>query len=1376
MRAPRWTEVAPSEFPWEREAHDFLRERLPDRDPYRAWSNFEFITDTGSVNEVDVLVLTPRGLFLVEIKSYPDRITGDAGTWTRHRSDRHERIDDNPVILANQKAKRLKSLLESRAAERSRQRIPFIAPLVFLSHPEVEPRMDPSGRMHVCVRDPDEEGGSRPGGLPGIVAEACTVTPEDKARRRFRPVTTDQAREVARAIDAAGIRESRRRRRAGDYDLGELIEDGPGYQEFAATHVALPDAQRRIRVFIPDAAADRETVQEAARRQFTRLDRIDHPGILRPRDYLDLDRGPALIFDREPEALTLDRYLETRGRSLDLGQRIEIIRQLAETLAYTHEQGLVHRALAPRSVLVCDPDSEAPRLRIRDWHLIGDSRTRTGSETIATTAHLEDLAEATVVSYLAPEAGLGRGGEHLDVFGLGAISFHVFTGRAPASSRIERDEHLREHGGLDLAAVIDGVGDYQRLLVLGATAPDVDGRTPSVTQFARDLDDVEEELTAPDLADEEVTDPTRASAGDELCGYRVRTRLGRGGTAVAYLVDDGDDLRVLKVAASPDRNDRIREEGDVLDRVRDPGIVRIHRRDLMVRGHAAIVIDQAGEQTLAAKLRADGPAGLELLERWGDDLLGAVASLEEQGIAHRDIKPQNIGIRRRGKDKRLRMVLFDFSLSRAPDERIEAGTPPYLDPFLRLPKRGRWDLHAERFAAAMTLHEIATGQLPRWGVGKSDPVFSDDEVTIDPALFDAAVAEPLTAFFRKALRREAPERFDTAEEMRRDWTRCFVEAATPTTDTGEPVPTELALQATHATPLGDLGLSARAASALRRLEEDTGEPVRTVADLLAVPEFRLRSLPGVGSGTREELVAVLGGLREHLAEADEPPEVRGLGLLADQLVPKRSWDTTDLDILRHFLGLPDDEAASPALWHTTTEIARSLGADREHAETVIERGRERWEKSVPSVTVLRAEIADLVTREAGVISVPALEEALLSLRGAAEDDPARRQALAAAALRAAAAVEEAREEPRFLVGRLEGALVAVAPQIVEVDSALAYAKRLGERASALVATGVIPSARALEALRAVDPPSGLPLLSDARILRLASVVGQGVAANRQRELYPVGMPAEEALRHAVGAIRSPRLTPEDARRRVAARYPRAEPLPDRPSLDDLLAEYGLRFDDGEAAYVPTRGPLDATRLSAGVTTASRGEQDTERFDQRLERARNRFLALTARQSRARSAEHALSQVEGISVVALDALLLDEMRALAGSYTIDWSTVLTADAEPEGSANRQNLHRLAREAADGVRERLLATPGTVLATRPGLLARYQLLDVLAEVRRQLASPMDDHPLKGLWLLVPTTGMGGGPMIDGNPVPVLDENEWARVPSAWIQTTQEAPSQS
>src|SRR5271155_5685625 len=117
MKSPRWSAISESAYEWEREALDFLREHLPDHEPYRAWSNLEFIDEEGRVNEVDALVLTPAGLILVEIKSRPGTLQGDAHTWT-WTTDGRQISDDNPLLLANRKAKRLASARTLSAAAR----------------------------------------------------------------------------------------------------------------------------------------------------------------------------------------------------------------------------------------------------------------------------------------------------------------------------------------------------------------------------------------------------------------------------------------------------------------------------------------------------------------------------------------------------------------------------------------------------------------------------------------------------------------------------------------------------------------------------------------------------------------------------------------------------------------------------------------------------------------------------------------------------------------------------------------------------------------------------------------------------------------------------------------------------------------------------------------------------------------------------------------------------------------------------------------------------------------------------------------------------------------------------------------------------------
>src|SRR5262245_34511158 len=148
MPLKNWHLITHSEFAWERDALESIREYLPGGDQCHAWSNFEFISDTGTICEVDLLVLTLQGLFLVEIKSRPGVISGDIQTWT-WKSQGKVFVDDNPLLSANRKAKKLATLLKRQKAC-SGVRLPFIEPLVFCSHPENQIQLQGVAGYRVC--------------------------------------------------------------------------------------------------------------------------------------------------------------------------------------------------------------------------------------------------------------------------------------------------------------------------------------------------------------------------------------------------------------------------------------------------------------------------------------------------------------------------------------------------------------------------------------------------------------------------------------------------------------------------------------------------------------------------------------------------------------------------------------------------------------------------------------------------------------------------------------------------------------------------------------------------------------------------------------------------------------------------------------------------------------------------------------------------------------------------------------------------------------------------------------------------------------------------------------------------------------------------
>ena len=133
--APRnWDVITTSSHPHEQRGLEFLWSNLPDHEPYKGWSNFEFTGLDGSQNEVDALVVSKQGLFLLELKAHPGYLVraDQADLQIKTPEGRSVQIS-HPIRLANLKAKRLKDLLVRQAGSKGRE-IPFIEPLCFLTN------------------------------------------------------------------------------------------------------------------------------------------------------------------------------------------------------------------------------------------------------------------------------------------------------------------------------------------------------------------------------------------------------------------------------------------------------------------------------------------------------------------------------------------------------------------------------------------------------------------------------------------------------------------------------------------------------------------------------------------------------------------------------------------------------------------------------------------------------------------------------------------------------------------------------------------------------------------------------------------------------------------------------------------------------------------------------------------------------------------------------------------------------------------------------------------------------------------------------------------------------------------------------------------
>ncbi|MAQ18026.1 MAG: hypothetical protein CMN30_24915 [Sandaracinus sp.] len=161
--------------------------------------------------------------------------------------------------------------------------------------------------------------------------------------------------------------------------------------------------------------------------------------------------------------------------------------------------------------------------------------------------------------------------------------------------------------------------------------------------------------------------------GTRLGPYRVEAPLGRGGMGRVFAaVDTRLDRRVaIKVLehVGPEACEAIVREARAAAAVEHPALVRVY--DVGEAGDLGYVAMELVEGQPLTEGRTDHDA--EALAR---TLAGALAALHAEGLAHRDVKPANVMVDRRGQVK-----LVDFGLAaRANDRAPRGGTPGYAAP------------------------------------------------------------------------------------------------------------------------------------------------------------------------------------------------------------------------------------------------------------------------------------------------------------------------------------------------------------------------------------------------------------------------------------------------------------------------------------------------------------------------------------------------------------------------------------------------------------------------------------------------------------------------------------------------------------------------
>ncbi len=476
----------------------------------------------------------------------------------------------------------------------------------------------------------------------------------------------------------------------------------------------------------------------------------------------ELRRGPGYL-RRWVTGETVRSHLKRLGTA-EIPYVLQVLRGVASSLSYLHDNGTTHGALTQDTVWV----APTGRLWMLEWQwavpredipsgmrplLPGSMREGERPPTARPPEWNKDEWNPTAAS---------------DQWQLASICFSALTGEDPPENDVPPVRLIRPETPATVAAAIDR-----------ALSPNPADRYSSTAAMLRTADrgyanraSVVVPLAEAGVQAGDSTHEARVrwALGDD---YEVLSALGSGSFGRVWRARDLSlerevALKVLHphVAADARAVAAFWREAKLAAQLAHPSIVPIYDWDS--RGDLSwYTMELADEGSVANLVARSGPRTIEEIAAQIELLLDGLGAAHGVGIVHRDLKPANILIDRYG-----RWRMTDFGIANATGEDVmgTTGTPAFAAPeqLLGEPQGASVDY----FALAAIVAFALSGQ-PPFGDGDAEQIIARQlSSPFDASAFSPSIGE----WLRRSLSPSIDARFKDATEMKDAW-RAAVRAA-----------------------------------------------------------------------------------------------------------------------------------------------------------------------------------------------------------------------------------------------------------------------------------------------------------------------------------------------------------------------------------------------------------------------------------------------------------------------------------------------------------------------------------------------------------------------------------------------------------------------